>query len=106
MNKYFVRFFASAEEYNTDKCSKKCSTCQEVYEAYLEFKFDTLDEALQFTKLVLFIPSSFAFSIISDIIFILLLLRHTLTMHWLLLFLLLLFRYGLPAFVISKQYLL
>lgn len=51
MNKYFVRFFASAEEYNTDKCSKKCSTCQEVYEAYLDFKFDTLDEALQFTKL-------------------------------------------------------
>lgn len=51
MNKYFVRFFADAEEYRTDKCSKKCDACFEVYEAFLEFKFDTLEEAVEFTKI-------------------------------------------------------
>lgn len=51
MNKYFVRFFAAAEEYQTDKCSKKCSACFVAYEAFLDFKFDTLEEAVEFAKI-------------------------------------------------------
>lgn len=50
-NKYFVRFFASSEQYNTDKCSKKCVSCFEVFETFLDFKFDTLEEALAFVKI-------------------------------------------------------
>lgn len=48
MNKYFVRFFASTEQYNTDKCTKKCPACFEVFETLLDFKFDTMEEALSF----------------------------------------------------------
>lgn len=43
-------FFASSEQYNTDKCSKKCVSCFEVFETFLDFKFDTLEEALAFVK--------------------------------------------------------